>query len=343
MALYCGIDLHSTNAYVVVLDERDRALVDRRVSNSLEEVLEELEPHRTGLRSVAIESTFNWYWLADGLEDHGYRVELVNPTAAKQYEGLKHRDDAHDARWIAHMQRLGILPTGSIMDRRLRAVRDLLRRRMRVVQQKTRNLLQLKNQIANHTGIMMPSNDLKRLEPGSLSVLIDDPYVLRAIDSAIVLAQHLDSEAGELQQLIVAAATDAQIPGLPLLRSIRGVGDLLATTILYETGDIRRFRRVGNYASYCRCVKAEHLSNGKKKGEGNRRNGNPYLRWAYAQAAHFAIRFQPEARQYHEKKRAKTNARIATSAVAHKLSRAVYFMLRDNTHYQPRLLFGASS
>ena len=115
MALYCGIDLHSTNAYIVVLGDRDEVLVDKRVRNSLEEVLRELEPHRRGLESIAIESTFNWYWLADGLEDHGYRVELANPAAAKQYEGLKHRDDAHDARWIAHMLRLGILPTGSIM------------------------------------------------------------------------------------------------------------------------------------------------------------------------------------------------------------------------------------
>ena len=341
MSLYCGIDLHSTNSYIVVLDERDRAVVDTRVPNDLEEVLGELEPIRDTLTRVAIESTYNWYWLADGLEDHGYSVVLVNPCKAKQYDGIKYRDDAHDARWLAHMMRVGVLPTGSIMDRTQRAIRDLLRRRMRVVQQRTRNMLQLKTQIANHTGLMLSANDLKRLEPGDLAGLVDDPYTLRSIDSAIRLMAVLETEVSELQEFVVLEARKKK--GFALLRSIKGVGDLLAATILYETGDIGRFPKVGNYASYCRCVRAEHRSNDKKKGEGNRRNGNPYLSWAFAQAAHFAIRFQPPVRRYFNRKKKATNARIAASTVSHKLARATYYILRDKVPYRSEMLFGASS
>jgi len=288
MSLYCGIDLHSTNSYIVVLDERDRAVVDTRVPNDLEEVLGELEPIRDTLTRVAIESTYNWYWLADGLEDHGYSVVLVNPCKAKQYDGIKYRDDAHDARWLAHMMRVGVLPTGSIMDRTQRAIRDLLRRRMRVVQQRTRNMLQLKTQIANHTGLMLSANDLKRLEPGDLAGLVDDPYTLRSIDSAIRLMAVLETEVSELQEFVVLEAR-------------------------------------------------------KKKGEGNRRNGNPYLSWAFAQAAHFAIRFQPPVRRYFDRKTKATNARIAASTVSHKLARATYYILRDKVPYRSEMLFGASS
>ena len=128
-------------------------------------------------------------------------------------------------------------------------------------------------------------------------------------------------------------------PDYKILRTIRGVGETLALTIMYETGEIRRFQRVGQYASYCRCVRSERLSNGKRKGEGQRKNGNPYLSWAFHEAAHFAVRFQPPAKRFYERKRARTNAIVAIRALAHKLARATYFMLRDQKAYDPAMLF----
>lgn len=341
MALYCGIDLHSTNSYLVVLDEDDKVLLDTRVKNQLELVLRELEPFRKSLSKLAVESTYNWYWLADGLKDHGYQVELVNTCAAKQYEGLKFRDDAQDARWIAHMLRLGILPTGSIMPRKRRAIRDLLRRRMRVVRQKTTNLLQVQSQITNHTGQTISSARLKRLKVEELPASISDPFTKRAIVSALHLLQHLEVEVADIHKTVLEVTLDD--PSYKLLRTIKGVGEVLAMTILYETGSIDRFSKVGNYASYCRCVSTEHLSDGKRKGSGNKKNGNSYLSWAFAEAGHFAIRFQPDVKRYYERKKRKTNGRIAASAVSHKLARAVYFMLRDQVPYRSELLFGAPS
>lgn len=141
-ALYCGMDLHSNNTFIALTDERDRAVLERRVPNELATVLRAIEPLREQIAGIAVESTFNWYWLVDGLMDSGYPVHLTNPAAAKQYEGLKFTDDRHDARWLAHMLRLGILPTGYIYPKEERAVRDLLRKHIRFVSAAQRDLRQ---------------------------------------------------------------------------------------------------------------------------------------------------------------------------------------------------------
>ena len=127
MSLYCGIDLHSNNCYLAVLDEQLQPVLGRRVPNSLGTILAALAPHQEQIAAVAVESTFNWYWLVDGLMEAGYHVKLVNTSAVRQYEGLKYVDDRHDARWLARLLQLGILPTGYIYPKQQRALRDLLK------------------------------------------------------------------------------------------------------------------------------------------------------------------------------------------------------------------------
>ncbi|WP_034923882.1 transposase, partial [Candidatus Accumulibacter vicinus] len=112
MKLYAAIDLHSNNSVLVILDEADRMVLQRRLPNNLERICEALGPHGEEIEGIAVESTYNWYWLVDGLMEAGYRVHLVNTAAVKQYEGLKHKEDVDDARWLAHLLRLGILPVG---------------------------------------------------------------------------------------------------------------------------------------------------------------------------------------------------------------------------------------
>ncbi len=119
-----------------------------------------------------------------------------------------------------------------------------------------------------------------------------------------------------------------------------GIGDILGLTIALETGDIGRFAKVGNYASYCRCVGSEWLSNGTRKGRGNTKNGNKWLAWAYVEASHFAVRFSPEAKRYSQRKAAKTNRIVATKAVAHKLARACFYVIRDGTPFERKRCFG---
>jgi len=144
MKLYCGIDLHSNNHWLTIIDEADGRLLERRLPNELPVTIRELEPYRSRLTAIAIESTFNWYWLVDGLMEAGYQVKLVNTAAVKKYDGLKHVDDRDDAFFLAHLLRLGILPTGYIYPKAQRAVRDLLRQRSRFIQQRTSHLLNVK-------------------------------------------------------------------------------------------------------------------------------------------------------------------------------------------------------
>ena len=141
MRLYCGIDLHSTNSYVVIIDEGDRIVFRGRVGNELSLILAALAPFAARLAGIVVESTYNWYWLVDGLQDAGYAVHLANPSALARYDQRKYSNDRSDARWLAHLLRLGLLPEGYIYPREERGLRDLLRRRSRLVQQRTSSLV----------------------------------------------------------------------------------------------------------------------------------------------------------------------------------------------------------
>jgi transposase len=336
--LYCGIDLHSNNCYLVVLDEQDQVIYRRRLGNGLPLILEELAPFAEQLAGIAVESTFNWYWLVDGLMEAGYRVHLANPSGMQQYSGLKFADDQSDARWLAHMLRLGLLPEGYIYPREQRALRDLLRKRGRLVQQRTANLVSLQNLVHRNTGQRLSGRALRAVEPAELDPEHPDANRTLALESTRRVVECLDGEVRRLEQEILRQLKPD--PLVRLLKTVAGVGDVLAPTIRLETGEIGRFRSSGNYVSYCRGVGSQHLSNGKSKGKGNRKNGNPYLSWAYVEAAHFAIRFHKPVRRFYERKQARTHRVVALKAVAHKLARASYYVMRDQVPFQVERAFG---
>ncbi|MGF6487788.1 IS110 family transposase [Pseudomonas frederiksbergensis] len=149
---FCGIDLHSNNSVVVVTDETDRVLLSRRCPKELTKILPLLEPHRAELLGVVVESTYNWYWLVDGLKAAGFEVKLANPVAMQRYDGLKHSDDKDDAAFLAHLLRLGILPTGYIHPPQERALRDLARKRIQLVRSRTQHILAVENIMARQFG-----------------------------------------------------------------------------------------------------------------------------------------------------------------------------------------------
>jgi transposase len=334
MRLYCGIDLHSNNVFVVVLDEHDRVVQRCRLPNDLAVILPALEPHRAGLVGIAVESTFNWYWLVDGLMDAGHRVHLANPAAMQRYSGLKHVDDPSDACWLAHMLRIGVLPEGYIYPREQRGLRDLLRRRTCLVQQRTAMMLSLGNQVQRSTG-KRPS--VRRLEEMDLEP-IGDANVTLAAEATRRILECVTAEVERLEKEVWRQLRADPLFGL--LNSVAGVGKILAPTIRLETGEIGRFAEAGHYVSYCRCVGSRHISNGKTKGQGNTKNGNPYLAWAWLEAAHFAIRYYPAVRRFYERKQARTHRIVALKAVAHKLARAGYYVMRDRVPFRIELAFG---
>jgi len=334
---YCGIDLHSNNSVVVISDETDQMLYSKRHPNDLAQILAALAMHRAELSGVVVESTFNWYWLVDGLQEAGYRVHLANTTAIKQYDGLKHRGDESDARHLAHLLRLGLLPQGHIMPKAARAVRDLARKRMQLVQQRTAQILSIESSLSRHTGGRISSNSIKRLQETDLTQMRLGEMQTLGLKANVAVMQALQTQIDSLEKVLAKHCRTQ--PGYRLLKTVDGIGVVLAAVILLETGEIERFADVGNYASYCRCVGSKHVSNGKKKGEGNTKNGNRYLAWAFVEAANFAVRYCEAARRFYQKKKARQNSTVAIKAVAHKLARACYHMLRNNEAFSVERCF----
>lgn len=231
--------------------------------------------------------------------------------------------------------RLDILPTAYIYPAAHRPLRDLMRRRMRMVQQRSANILSLQNQVWRSTGKKLSCNDIKRLD--DTFALDAEPLIRQSLHSSWHIIQALDREIKEIEQIVKAQVTLRD--SFRCLLTAPGIGFVLASAIMLETGDVSRFQGPGNFASYCRCVGSAHTSNNKKKGKGNRKSGNRYLAWAFVEASHFARRYCPPAQRFFERKRARTNATVATKALAHKLARACYYLMRDGVEFDVNKCF----
>jgi transposase len=337
--LYAGCDLHGNSNLVGIIDGEGKRVFKKNLSNNLPLIRDALKPFQRELVGIVVESTYNWYWLVDGLMEEGYRVHLANPSAIQQYSGLKHGDDKHDAFWLAEMLRLGILPEGYIYPKGERPLRDLLRKRGHLVRLRTSLVISLQNILSRNRGVSMIVNDVKRLNEDRISPLLEGNEDLamagRVSKEAIdFLTRQIRKIEGVVEKKVALKEEYRYLLTLP------GVGKILALTIMLETGPIFRFEQVGDYVSYCRKVPSQWMSNGKRKGAGNKKNGNKYLAWAYSEAADYSRRFYPEPRAYYNRKMQKTNSVVAHSALAHKLARAGYYVMRDQVPFRPEKLFG---
>jgi len=338
MGLYTGFDLHSTNTFVGIIDENGERLWKKKLRNDPSLISETLRPFKKDIEGIVVESTYNWYWLVDLMMEEGYQVHLANPSRVQQYSGLKHGDDEDDAFWLAEMLRLNILPEGYIYPKEQRPLRDLLRKRGHLVRLRTSLILGLQNILARNLGAKMNTHHLKSLKTDHVTPLLKGNDDLSLAGK--VSKDAIDSLTRQIQAIEVAVEKKIDIKKpYDLLLSLPGVGRVLGLTIMMETGPIERFKDVGNYVSYCRKVPAARFSNDKKKGTNNRKNGNKYLSWAYGEAAELARRFDPQAKAYYDRKLRRTNAPIAHSALAHKLARAAYYIMRDGVPFMPERTF----
>jgi transposase len=338
MKLYGAIDLHSNNSMVELLDERDGIVYERRLPNVMPVILGQLAPYRETIQAIAVESTYNWYWLVDGLMEAGYKVELVNTVAVKVYDGMKYTGDEHDARHLAHLLRLGILPTGYIYPKAERSMRDLLRKRGQLVRCRTAQLLSIENLVTRNSGQRISSEDIRDFTDDQfLQLCGGDPSRAMAIQSNRTVLKCLDEQIALLEKTVLAQAR--MKPMFEKILSITGIGKILGMTVMYETGTIDRFQKVGHFASYARCVDSQRVSNGKKKGSGNSKNGNKYLAWAFVEAAHHAVRHSERIRSFYQRKKAKRNTTVAVKAVAHKLARACFHVLKDQVPFDVERAF----
>ena len=331
---YCGIDLHARTLYVCIIDDKGETLVHKEIKAKPEALLKLFKPY-IGNVIVGVECMHCWYWVADWCEDNGIDFILGHALYMKAIHGGKAKNDKIDSFKIAKLLRGGNFPIAYHYPKLMRATRDLMRRRMHI----TRHGAQLKAHIKN-TGSQYnhPPNALNLRYPAARELMRDkfeDPAVQTSIDLDLNLIDFYHKELAKVEWHIKKHAKQHRAADFNLLKTISGVGDILALTILYEIGDISRFETVQKFASYSRLVKCKAESAGKVYGTQGNKIGNAHLKWAFSEAAVLYIRNNESGKQYIAKLEKRMPKSKALSALAHKLGRAMYYMLKNQTVFDP--------
>ena len=341
MSFYCGIDLHSRKSQVAVVDESVKTRVNRQVSNDLHRILEVLDLFDPPPR-VVVESTFNWYWLIDGLQEHGYDVTLAHSLGLSLISGSKVKTDRRDAVALARLLRIGEIPTAYIYPKETRSLRDLIRRRTSVVALRAREYAGIR-QLLYQNGLHDHSrNSVVRMSVDELDAVFHDPRIRLVAHQEIERIHFFTDQIETLEQGIEEASI--RFPSFNRLREVPGLGRALTPVVFFETGSMDRFPSARSYSSYCRVVPGAANSGGKNRRGRGSKQGNPHLKSAFTQAAVHAVRYYPKIRSYFDRQLARHRGRarklVCYNIVAHKLALATYHVLKKGTEYDERLLFG---
>ena len=332
---YCGIDLHARILYVCIIDQQDQILVHKKISASPEALMALLSPY-LGNVVVGVECMHCWYWIADWCEMHGIDFILGHALYMKAIHGGKAKNDKIDSYKIAKLIKGGNFPLAYHYPKAMRATRDLLRRRMNIV----RHGAQLKAHVKNTTSqYNLPPNGLNLRYPCNrekMHHVFDDISVQKSIDLDLHLIDCYEKALYKVEYHIKKQAKQFNATNFNLLKTICGVGDILALTILYEIGDIQRFDTVQKFASYSRLVKCKAESAGKYYGTSGAKIGNAHLKWAFSEAAALYIRNNDSGKKYMANMEKRMHKSKAMSALAHKLGRAIYFMLKNQTVFDEK-------
>ncbi len=337
---YCGIDLHARSLYVCILDQSNETLLHKEIPANPEALCRLIEPYRTDL-VIGVECMHCWYWVADFCEDNGITFILGHALYMRAIHGGKTKNDRIDSYKIAALMRGGNFPLAYVYPRAMRATRDLLRRRTHIV----RHGAELKAHVVNTTSqYNLPPNkvNLKTADARKqLRSTFDQPEVQRNIDLDMTILDCYSQELYRLERFIEQQAKQHNPLYLQVLRTVPGIGRVLALTILYEIGDIQRFDSVQKFASYARLVKCKAESAGKSYGTQGNKIGNAHLKWAFSEAAVLYLKGNPKAQRYLQRLQKRMSKAKALSVLAHKLGRAVYFMLKNGTVFnEQRFLAG---
>lgn len=333
---YCGVDLHARSMYICIIDKERNVLMHRKIKNQHTALfLKILKQYKNNI-VVAAESSFAWYWLADLCADNGIEFVLGHALYMKAIHGGKTKNDRIDSYKIALLIQSGMLPAAYVYPKHKRPLRDLLRRRLHFVRIRAELLghIQITNYQANYLPLGRINN--KRVRSDIQSRFLQQE-VNKSVEADIALIQYYNKVIRDLETYIMAQARDLYNKELFILTSIKGVGDTIALTIMLETDNINRFPTHQKFISYSRLVKCTHESAGKKRGYGNPKIGNPYLKFAFSEAAVYAAKFNPEIKKYLLKLESKYGKAKAKSVLAHKLGIAVYYMLKKGTVFNEKI------
>jgi transposase len=326
---YCGIDLHARTMHVCILDQAGQVVVDKNIPASPKPFLDLLAPYRDGI-VVGAECMFAWYWIADLCQQHHLPFVLGHALYMKAIHGGKAKNDRIDARKIAHLLRGGNFPIAYAYPKGMRETRDLLRRRMYLVHKRAELLTHV--QILNVQCNLPPFGEKLSLASNRAALNIaerfQDASVRKSVEVDLALVEHMDTVIDELESYLRQTVQVDDVQSYQLLQTVPGIGLILALVLLYEMHEVARFTKVGQFLSYARLVRCHHESAGKKLGTGGNKIGNAHLKWAFGEAACLFLRFSERAKKWKQRYAQKHGAGKALSALAAKLGRAVYHMLR---------------
>jgi len=337
---YCGIDLHARSLYVCIQDSNGKILLHKECSANPDALMKLIQPYLDDL-IIGVECMHCWYWVADFCEDHEIAFILGHALYMRAIHGGKAKNDRIDSLKITQLMRGGNFPLAYVYPREMRATRDLLRRRTNLV----RHGANLKAHVANTTSqYNLPPNqvNLKNVSAREqLRQTFPNPAVQHMINLDMAVLECYHRELSQTEWYLEQQAKKHQPVYLSLLRTIPGIGRILALTIVYEIGDIHRFETVQQFASYSRLVKCKAESAGKSYGTQGNKIGNGHLKWAFSEAAALYLRGNDKGQRYLQRLQKRMNKAKALSALAHKIGRATYFMLKNKTVFdEQRFLTG---
>ena len=337
---YCGIDVHVKTMYVCILDGAGQILVHRNVPSTPAAFLEVVGPYRTDL-AVAAECMFTWYWLADLCAAEHITFVLGHALAMKAIHGGKAKNDKIDSHTIAVLLRGGLLPQAYVYPAAMRSTRDLLRRRLHLVRKRGALRAHIQNTRAQYN---LPAFE-KRLAYAAnregVGAHFPDPSVRKSVEVDLALIDLYDGLITDLELTIVREAKPHDGDAFHRLRSVPGIGKVLGLTILYEIHDIARFDRVQEFASYARLIKCRKESAGKTLGTSGAKMGNVHLKWAFSEAAVTFLRHNREGQRFLARLKKRHGKGKALSILAHKIGRAVYYMLSRETVFSMETFLAA--
>ena len=337
---YCGIDLHGKTMYTTVQDKAGSVLFHKNLPNSIEALRDALNPFLPDV-AVGVESTFNWYWLSDACRIEGIPFYLGHALYMKAVHGGKNKNDKVDSRRIADLLRTNFFPMAYAYPPEMRGVRDLLRRRRYYVDLRSAAYRHIQMVRMQHGLIEREIPTLKNRK-GRESILedIQDPIICLSVASDIRVMNDMDQMIDVLESKIVEQAKHHDRTAFELLKTIPGVGDILALTILYEVHTISRFPSPQKFSSYCRLVRPERSSGGKSLGGGNSKIGNPELKWAFTQILIHGQLHSPLLKSYHERMKRKHGVAKAKTIAGHRFAIAVFHMLKNGKEYDEKKFLG---
>jgi transposase len=343
MSFYCGIDLSARDSHVCVIDHQLARLIDQKVKNDLQLIISLLEPYKHDLR-IVVESTFNWYWLVDGLRAADFQVCLAHTLGLFMITGAKVKTDRRDAFSLAKLLLAGVIPGAYIYPPEQRPVRDLLRQRLLLVQRRAELYGRISRLLLREGIIDASRREITELSESELEQYFSHPLLQLYVSQELERISLYSEQITELEQAILARAQSQS--AFARLQQVYGIGPVLALTILYEVGEVSRFENVRHFCSYCRVVPGLAQSGSvSKRGRGSKQ-GNHYLKWAFSQAAVHAVRCSPQVRRCFERhvnrRRGRGRRAVAYGIIAHKLAQAVYYVMSEESEFHEQWLFGSS-